>query len=38
LTVPVLRDTRLQAQAITASLAPHEIRLRINMDAMLKLY
>lgn len=38
LTAPVLRDTRLQAQVITASLAPHEIRLRINMDAMLKLY
>lgn len=38
LTVPVLRDTRLPAQAITASLAPHEIRLRIRMDAMLKLY
>lgn len=38
LTVPVLRDTRLPAQAVTASLAPHEIRLRIHMDAMLKLY
>ncbi|OWQ86352.1 hypothetical protein CDN99_21225 [Roseateles aquatilis] len=38
LTVPVLRDTRLPGQTITASLAPHEIRLRINMDAMLKLY
>lgn len=38
LTAPVLRDTRLPAQAITASLAPHEIRLRIHMDAMLKLY
>ncbi|MBO9688413.1 MAG: phosphohydrolase [Mitsuaria chitosanitabida] len=38
LTAPVLRDTRLPAQAISASLAPHEIRLRIHMDAMLKLY
>lgn len=38
LTAPVLRDTRLAAQAITASLAPHEMRLRIHMDAMLKLY
>lgn len=38
LTVPVLRDTRLPAQAISASLAPHEVRLRVHMDAMLKLY
>ena len=38
LTVPVLRDTRVPALAITTSLAPHEVRLRIHMDALLKLY
>ncbi|RZL86669.1 MAG: hypothetical protein EOP73_31575 [Variovorax sp.] len=34
---PVPRDTRLASQAITASLAPAELKLRINLDALLKL-
>ncbi len=38
LTQPVLRDTRLATQAISVSLAPHELRLRIHMETMLKLY
>ncbi|SEK79075.1 hypothetical protein SAMN05216359_10392 [Roseateles sp. YR242] len=38
LTAPVIRDTRLPTNAITASLAPHEVKLRVNMDALLKLY
>lgn len=38
LTAPVIRDTRLPANAISASLAPHEVKLRVNMDALLKLY
>lgn len=38
LTTPVLRDTRLATQAIAVSLAPHELRLRIHMETLLKLY
>jgi HD-GYP domain-containing protein (c-di-GMP phosphodiesterase class II) len=38
LTSPVIRDTRIPANAINASLAPHEMRLRVNMDALQKLY
>lgn len=38
LTAPVIRDTRLPANAISASLAPHDVKLRVNMDALLKLY
>lgn len=34
---PVPRDTRLAAQAITASLAPAELKLRVNLDVLLKL-
>ncbi|MFG6464175.1 HD-GYP domain-containing protein [Roseateles sp. DXS20W] len=34
---PVPRDTRLASQAIAASLAPAELKLRINLDALLKL-
>ncbi|RZA36089.1 MAG: hypothetical protein EOP92_07150 [Lysobacteraceae bacterium] len=34
---PVPRDTRLAAQAITASLAPAELKLRVNLEALLKL-
>lgn len=37
LSSPVPRDTRLAANAITASLAPAELKLRINLDALLKL-
>ncbi|MFN5047347.1 HD-GYP domain-containing protein [Roseateles sp.] len=38
LSEPVLRDTRLASQAIAASLAPHELKLRLNLDKLLKLY
>lgn len=34
---PVPRDTRLTAQAIAASLPPAEMKLRVNLDALLKL-
>ena len=34
---PVPRDTRLASQAIAASLAPSELRLRVNLDPLLKL-
>jgi len=34
---PVPRDTRLAAQAIVASLAPTELKLRVNLEALLKL-
>lgn len=34
---PVPRDTRLMAQAISASLAPAELKLRVNLEALLKL-
>ena len=37
LTQPVLRDTRLATQAIAASLTPQELKLRVNLDALLKL-
>lgn len=37
LTEPVPRDTRLTAQAITHSLAPHELRLRISIQKLLRL-
>lgn len=33
---PVPRDTRLASQAIAASLAPHELKLFVNMDKLLK--
>ncbi len=33
---PVTRDTRLQTQAVAASLAPHELKLVINMEKLLK--
>lgn len=38
LSEPVARDTRLAAQAIAASLAPHELKLLLNMERLLKLY
>ncbi|MBB3194746.1 HD-GYP domain-containing protein [Roseateles terrae] len=38
LTSPVIRDTRVPTNAISASLAPHEVRLRVQMDALMKLY
>lgn len=34
---PVPRDTRLASQAITASLAPAELRLRVSLEALLRL-
>jgi len=37
LSAPVPRDTRLASQAIAASLAPAELKLRINLDALLRL-
>jgi hypothetical protein len=33
----VPRDTRLATQAISASLAPHEMKLLVNMEKLLKL-
>jgi len=33
----VSRDTRLATQAISASLAPHEMKLRVSFDKLLKL-
>ncbi len=38
LTEPVPRDTRLSSQAITHSLAPHELRLRLSIEKLLRLY
>lgn len=38
LSEPVARDTRLATQAIAASLAPHELKLLLNMERLLKLY
>jgi HD-GYP domain-containing protein (c-di-GMP phosphodiesterase class II) len=38
LSEPVPRDTRLATQAIAASLAPHELKLLLNMERLLKLY
>ncbi len=38
LSEPVPRDTRLAAQAVAASLAPHELKLHVNMERLLKLY
>ncbi len=37
LSTPVPRDTRLASQAIAASLAPAELKLRVNLEALLKL-
>lgn len=37
LTEPVLRDTRLQSQAVASSLAPHELMLRLNMERLVRL-
>jgi HD-GYP domain-containing protein (c-di-GMP phosphodiesterase class II) len=37
LSAPVPRDTRLASQAIAASLAPAELKLRVNLDLLLKL-
>ncbi len=36
LSSPVPRDTRLQTQAVAGSLAPHELKLFINMEKLLK--
>ncbi|CAN5212916.1 hypothetical protein BH11PSE10_BH11PSE10_16830 [soil metagenome] len=38
LSEPVPRDTRLASQAIAASLAPHELKLLVNVERLLKLY
>ncbi|MDM4768253.1 HD domain-containing phosphohydrolase [Pelomonas sp. SE-A7] len=38
LSEPVPRDTRLAAQAVAASLAPHELRVLVNMEKVLRLY
>lgn len=38
LSEPVPRDTRLATQAIAASLAPHELKLLVTMERLLKLY
>jgi len=37
LSEPVPRDTRLAAQAITAAMAPHELKLLVNMERLLRL-
>ena len=37
LTEPVPRDTRLASQAISTSLAPHELRLRVSVQKLLRL-
>lgn len=37
LSEPVPRDTRLAAQAIAASLAPHEMKLLVSLDKLVKL-
>lgn len=37
LTEPVPRDTRLAGQAVTHSLAPHELRLRLSIEKLLRL-
>jgi len=37
LSAPVPRDTRLASQAIAASLTPAELKLHVNLDALLKL-
>ncbi|MBB4843221.1 hypothetical protein HNP55_001740 [Paucibacter oligotrophus] len=37
LSEPVPRDTRLASQAISSSLAPHEMKLRVNMERLLRL-
>jgi len=37
LSEPVPRDTRLATQAISASLAPHEMKLRVSLERLLKL-
>jgi HD-GYP domain-containing protein (c-di-GMP phosphodiesterase class II) len=37
LTEPVPRDTRLASQAVTQSLAPHELRLRLSIEKLLRL-
>lgn len=37
LSAPVPRDTRLASQAIAASLAPAELKLRVNLGALLRL-
>lgn len=34
---PAVRDTRLQTQAVTGSLAPHEVLVRLNMEKLLRL-
>lgn len=38
LSEPVPRDTRLTTQAIAASLAPHELKLRVSLEKLLKLH
>lgn len=38
LSEPVPRDTRLAAQAIKASIAPHELKLFVNLEKLLRLY
>lgn len=38
LSEPVQRDTRLATQAVSASLAPHELKLLVNMERLLKLH
>ena len=38
LSEPVPRDTRLASQAVAASLAPHELKLRVNLEKLLRLY
>lgn len=34
---PTVRDTKLPTQAVTGSLAPHEVLVRLNMERLLKL-
>jgi HD-GYP domain-containing protein (c-di-GMP phosphodiesterase class II) len=34
---PAVRDTRLQSQAVTGSVAPHELRMRLNLERLSRL-
>jgi len=34
---PALRNTRLAAHAVTAGVAPQEVRLRLNIERLLRL-
>ncbi len=38
LSEPVPRDTRLATQAVAGAMAPHELKLRVNVEKLLRLY